>query len=256
MNLEQSMNDPQHALGCRGACADKLTFDFTMVFQPIVNIVTRRISGYEALVRGPNGESAASILAQVTEANLYAFDQACRVRAIQMAAGLGLDRQLSINFLPNAVYQPENCLWVTLAAAKQYNFPESLVTFEFSERELVTDNQHLKNIVETYRGHGFKTALDDFGSGYAGLSLLADFQPDIIKIDRKLIENVDKDKARQAIIAGLMTTARALGIQVVAEGVERREELAAVDVLGITLIQGFLFARPSDRLLRDDEIVW
>jgi EAL domain-containing protein (putative c-di-GMP-specific phosphodiesterase class I) len=207
-------------------------------------------------VRGPNGESAAAILAQVTEANLYAFDQACRVRAIQMAAGLGLDRQLSINFLPNAVYHPESCLRVTLAAAKQYSFPASLITFEFSEKEVVEDNQHLKNIIETYRSYGFKTALDDFGSGYAGLSLLADFQPDIIKVDRKLIENVDKDKARQAIIAGLMTTAHALGMSVVAEGVERREELVAVDVLGIKLIQGFLFARPSDRLFHDHEIVW
>jgi len=107
------------------------------------------------------------------------------------------------------------------------------------------------------RRNGFETALDDFGAGYAGLSLLADFQPDTIKIDRCLVDHIDGDKARQAVVAGVLTTARLLGLKVVAEGVERREELATLQELGIHRFQGFLFARPAlGRLIRDDEIAW
>jgi EAL domain-containing protein (putative c-di-GMP-specific phosphodiesterase class I) len=243
--------------GCGGKCADRLEFDLTMAFQPLIDIAARRIYGYEALVRGPNGESAASVLAQVNDDNLYAFDQACRVTAIRSAAALGLDKRLNINFLPNAVYHPEACLKVTLAAARKYGFPAELITFEFSETQLITDRNHLKAIIETYRDHGFMTALDDFGAGYAGLSLLADFQPDIIKIDRALVAGIDADKPRQAIVMGLMATAETLGIRVVAEGVERAEELETLRALGVSRYQGFLFARSAiGRLIPDDEIVW
>ena len=228
-----------------------------MAFQPLVDVEARRIYGYEALVRGPNGQSAGSVLAQVTEKNLYAFDQACRVAAIRSAAALGLDRRLNINFMPNAVYHPIACLRLTLSTAAEVGFPTDLITFEFTENERVLDRAHLQSIVETYRRQGFMTALDDFGSGYAGLSLLADFQPDVIKLDRALVAEVDSSRPRRAIIAGLMATANALGLQVVAEGVERREELATLRDMGITLFQGFLFARPEiGRLVKDSEIPW
>ena len=251
------MSDSGISDGCGGKCADRTQFDLTMAFQPLIDLDTRSIYGYEALVRGPNGESAASVLAQVNDDNRYSFDQACRVKAIQCAAELKLDRRLNINFLPNAVYHPEACLKVTLAAARRFGFPADLITFEFSESEQIVDRPHLKRIIETYRGQGFMTALDDFGAGYAGLSLLADFQPDIIKIDRVLVAGIDGDKPRQAIVEGLMATARSLGISVVAEGVERRQELDTLRALGVSRYQGYLFAEPVvGRLVRDDEIPW
>jgi EAL domain-containing protein (putative c-di-GMP-specific phosphodiesterase class I) len=242
---------------CAGQCAERSEFALTMAFQPLIDLGARRIYGYEALVRGPNGEPAASVLAQVNDHNRYSFDQACRVKAIQAAAELGLDRRLNINFLPNAVYHPEACLKVTLAAARKYGFPAKLITFEFSESERIIDRPHLKRIIETYRGQGFMTALDDFGAGYAGLTLLADFQPDIIKIDRVLVSGIDADKPRQAIVEGLMATAKSLGISVVAEGVERQQELDALRAMGVSRYQGYLFAKPAlGRLIRDDEIPW
>lgn len=242
---------------CSGQCTDSLDFSLVMAFQPVVDVMSRRVYAYEALVRGANGESAATVLAQVTEANRYAFDQACRVKAIETAARLGLDRRLNINFMPNAVYHPEACLRLTLITAQQNNFPANLITFEFTEDERIIDRKHLKGIIETYRQHGFLTALDDFGSGYAGLSLLADFQPDTIKIDRCLVDGIDEDKPRQAIVSGVLKTAEMLGLSVVAEGVERREELATLCAMGVHLFQGFLFARPAlGRLIGDDEIAW
>jgi len=228
-----------------------------MAYQPVVDFAARQIYAYEALVRGPNGESAASVLAHLTDDNRYAFDQGCRSKAIETAARLGLDRRLNINFMPNAVYHPVACLRITLAAARDNAFPSNLITFEFTEDERITDRDHLKAIIEAYHRHGFQTALDDFGAGYAGLSLLADFQPDTIKIDRCLVEDIDTRKASQAIVAGVLKTADMLGLEVVAEGVERRAELATLRQLGVQRFQGYLFARPTiGRLIRDDEIPW
>jgi EAL domain-containing protein (putative c-di-GMP-specific phosphodiesterase class I) len=251
------MTDPLTPPGCGGACADDTDFDFVMAFQPVVDLRQRRIYAYEALVRGAHGESASSVLSSVTEANRYAFDQACRVKAIATAARLGLDRRLNINFKPNAVYHAESCLRLTLSAAAEHRFPPDRITFEFTEDEPIDRRGHLQGIVETYRKHGFRTALDDFGAGYAGLSLLTLFQPDIIKIDRALIDGIDRSKAGPAIIAGVMKTAQLLGLEVVAEGVERRQELLVLQELGIERFQGFLFARPViERLIPDDEIPW
>jgi len=187
---------------CGGKCMEVHDFKIKMAFQPVVDVVARQIYAYEALVRGPNGESAASVLSQVTETNRYQFDQACRVTAIRTAAKLGLDRRLNINFMPNAVYHPEACLRLTIASAKEHSFPMNLITFEFTEDEKVIDREHLKNIVETYHKNGYQTALDDFGSGYAGLSLLADFQPHTVKIDRCLISNIDTSLRDPLILQG------------------------------------------------------
>ena len=159
--------------------------------------------------------------------------------------------------MPTAVYSPEACLRLTLASAKEVGFPLNLITFEFTENEQIIDRAHLKNIILTYQQHGFMTALDDFGTGYAGLSLLADFQPDTIKIDRNLVTNIDTDKPRQAIVAGLLKTAQMLGISIVAEGVERIEEKNVLAEMGVHLFQGFLFAHPSIGFLTpDNQINW
>ena len=96
---------------------ESLPFKFSYAFQPIVDLHKRQIFAHEALVRGPQGESAQSVLGQITQANRYRFDQACRVKAIKTAAQLKMSTMLSINFLPNAIYRPEVCIRTTLEAA-------------------------------------------------------------------------------------------------------------------------------------------
>jgi EAL domain-containing protein (putative c-di-GMP-specific phosphodiesterase class I) len=117
--------------------------------------------------------------------------------------------------------------------------------FEFTEDERVRDPGHIKRILTEYKRLGFITALDDFGAGYSGLKLLADIQPDIIKIDMDLLRGIDASASRQAIIAGLVGIARTLDIAVIAEGVETQGELAILRAAGIRLFQGYLFARPA-----------
>jgi EAL domain-containing protein (putative c-di-GMP-specific phosphodiesterase class I) len=226
-----------------------LDFDFTMAFQPFVEAGTTRVFGYEALVRGPNQEPAGSILSRVNDENRYRFDQACRVKAIALAAELGLEGMLSINFLPNAIYRPETCIRATLEAAREVGFAHDRLLFEVTEGEKVGDHAHLRSIFAEYSRQGLKTAIDDFGAGYAGLNLLAEFQPDFLKLDMALTRSIDRDPVRQAIVAGILHTAEALGLRVIAEGIETAEEYRLLRSRGVRLFQGYFFARPGFRSL-------
>ncbi len=232
-------------------CADKasLPFDFTMAFQPIINCQSNQIFGYEALVRGLNNESAYSIISKVNDKNHYLFDQLCRVKAIALASQLNLDSMLSINFLPNAIYKPERCIRTTLEAARKYNFPIEKIMFEFTEVEKIEDSNLVKNIVDYYRKLGFRTAIDDFGAGYSGLGLLADFQTNIVKIDMALIRNIHKDKTRQVIVKNCLSMFRELSITPLAEGIESIEEMRWLQEAGVELMQGYLFAKPGFKCL-------
>ena len=234
-----------NATGC-GACrdAEELGFEFEYAYQPIVEVGSRSIYGHEALVRGPNGESAASVLAKVNDDNRYRFDQACRVKAVAGAARLDMREFLSINFLPNAVYRPEVCIRSTLEAARLHNFPIAKIIFEVTEGEKVQDRPHLVNIFREYRRFGFQTAIDDFGAGYAGLNLLAEYQPDIIKIDMDLVRDIDRSHPRQVIVRGIAAMCRELGIRVLAEGIETRAERDFLAAAGIDLMQGYWFCKP------------
>lgn len=234
--------------GC-AACRDgtPLPFTFTMAFQPILDVSRARVWGYEALVRGSNGEPAGTILAQVNDETRYRFDQAARVKAIELAGQLfpaDDDVRLSINFMPNAVYEPNACIRASLEAAKRVGFSHRRIMFEFTENERFRDIEHVKRIVAAYRKQGFMTALDDFGAGFAGLSLLANFQPDLIKIDMDVLRGIDGDARRQGIVAGIVGIGRSLGVAILAEGIETQAELDAVQSLGIDLVQGYHFARP------------
>ena len=228
-----------------------------MAFQPIVDLKKNRIDAYEALVRGPNSEGAKDVLDKVNSENVYNFDQACRVKAIELAAKLGMDRQLSINFLPNAVYDPRACIQATLKAAARTGFRLDRLTFEILESETIPDTKHLLNIISEYRKHGFKIALDDFGTGYSGLARLAELKPDIVKIDRVLAMDCDKDSSRLAIVSGLIRIGLEIGVKVVVEGVERAEEVEALRSIGARFVQGFYFARPLfENIARDADISW
>ncbi|MEQ6887166.1 EAL domain-containing protein [Halomonas sp. CS7] len=235
-----------------GRCEGELPFDFTMAFQPIVDIREARVTTYEALVRGPGGESAWSVLSQVSDDLLYRFDQACRVRAIELASRLGLRQKLSINFLPNAVYEPEACIQATLEVCRRVGWPTERLVFEFTETERVSDRRHLHRIIESYRSMGFTTALDDFGNGYANLDLLTDLKPDRLKIDRELLMGCDRDTRRQALIRAMKGLGDALGLLLIAEGVETRAEALWLARLGITRQQGYYFARPAVESLGED----
>jgi len=221
-----------------------LDFEISMAFQPIVDVEQRNIFAYEALVRGTDGAPAESILARVTDSNRHAFDQRCRVRAVELAAALGMQEALSINFMPGAVHEPARDLRGTLETALRSGFSVSQIILETTE-DHGSDDELLRNIFSTYRMHGFKTALDGFGAGYADLNLLADFQPDFLKIDAGLVEGIERDRARQTIVGAIAAIGTLLGIRVIAKGIEDARAASVLHHLGINLMQGYLFAEPG-----------
>lgn len=236
------------SIACQG-CRDgiELGFEFTMAFQPIIDSIEGRVWGYEALVRGSNGEPAFQVLSRVNDENRYRFDQACRVKAIEMAAELFPDpaTHLSINFMPNAVYEPAACIRATLMAAGRTGFDPKRIMFEFTENEPMIDTAHVNRILDEYRRRGFITAIDDFGAGFAGLKLLANFQPDLIKLDMELVRDIHQSAAKRSILAGVVQIARDLDIRLLAEGIECAEEAQILKAAGIRLMQGYHFAKPA-----------
>lgn len=250
------MPSPDLRTGCR-QCRDAgpLTFDFSYAFQPIVDVNACTVFAHEALVRGPANEPASSVLSRITADNRYSFDQACREKAIRIAAQLQMQSYLSINFLPNAIYRPEVCIRSTLQAAATHGFPVNRIIFETVEGEQISDGKWLAEILNEYKRIGFKTAIDDFGAGFAGLNLLADFQPDIVKLDMALVRGIDQSPSRRAIVAGVVSMCGQLDIDVIAEGIETSDEANCLLDQGISLMQGYFFGSPQfERIARDAEI--
>lgn len=227
---------------CRSGAG--LDFGFTMAFQPIIDVDKKTVYSQEALVRGPGDESAYSILSKVNDKNRYQFDQACRVKGIELASKLGINSYLNINFLPNAVYEPASCIRTTLNASKEYNFPLDKLVFEMTEGEEIKNHSHIISIFTEYKNFGFLTAIDDFGAGYSGLNLLAKFQPDIIKLDMELIRNIHINSVAQKLTKAIAGVCEDIGILVIAEGIETKDEYLALRDLGIRYFQGYLFAKP------------
>ena len=220
-----------------------------MAFQPIVDVRQRSVFAYEALVRGTDRSPAGLLLRLVTEENRYIFDQRCRVKAIELAATLGISERgakLSINFMPGAVYSPAACIRRTLEAAREHDFPLDAMIFEITENEQVTDTAHLQRISEEYARHGFTLALDDFGAGYSGLNLLSQLSGvGLVKLDGALIRGIDASPRAQEVGTSMTQLCRRLGIQVLGEAVETAGECETLLRCGIDLMQGYLFARPG-----------
>jgi PAS domain S-box-containing protein len=253
--FEHMTNSGPTSTDCFG-CKDGLVapFRFSMAFQPIVDVEAQRVYAYEALVRGPANETAYSVLSKITKTNRYAFDQACRVKAIALAGKLEVVKtsaKLCINFMPGAVYSPSACIRRTLEAARQASFPLDRLVFEITEAEEVKDRAHLRTIFEEYRRHGFKMAMDDFGSGFCGLNLFADLTPDILKLDRGLVCNLPQRAVAMATMRALVQLCETLGVVLIAEGVETTEEFYALQSCGVRFMQGFLFAQPAFEALPD-----
>jgi len=227
---------------------------FTMAFQPIVDFARREVYAHEALVRGISGEGAYEVLARVDASQRFAFHEACRVKAIEMASALGMESKLSLNVTPNDVAGRPQCFRTAMATAQRCNFPVDRLMFEITEGERVTDLPGLAAAFRSFKDYGFTSAIDDFGAAFAGFELLAGFQPDVLKIDMSLVRNIHTDPVRLAIVRGFVATCDELHIRVIAEGVEAAEEVDALHALGVDLFQGYFYAKPG--IARLPAVAW
>ncbi|MBC8025602.1 MAG: EAL domain-containing protein [Steroidobacteraceae bacterium] len=222
-----------------------IEFGASFAFQPIADISARKVFAYEALARGKNGESAASVFAAVPPDSLHAFDHAARLAAVRLAARLGLKGQISLNVMPGCIESMPDSIDLLLECATQSGLSPGQLLLEITEGEAVQRPKEFSQLLNRYRAKGVRLAIDDFGAGYSGLNLLAYFQPDLIKLDMHLVRDIDRAGPRQAIARAVLQVCDDLGIEVIAEGVETIGEYSWFRRVGVRLFQGYLLARPA-----------
>lgn len=206
-------------------------------YHPIVHASTRTVAGYEALARGvPRPLRSPEVLFEVAaEADLlWELGRLCRQRAVEGMATRLMDGQLLfLNADPHDFADPSftpEALAVT---------DPTRVVIEITERTAITDYPKFRGRLDAFRRAGFRFAVDDAGSGYAGLGSIANLEPDFIKLDMSLIHCIDANFIKQHLVESMVRFADEQGARVIAEGVERREEFETVQGLGVHLVQGF-----------------
>ncbi len=220
--------------------------NYTFAFQPIVDANLRCVASYEALVRGRGNESARSVLEPLSGLALWEFDLEARKQALALAARLDLQCMINLNLLPESLNAlGKSVLFNTIETAIAHGLRPEQIVLEVSESEPIRDFKSFVDLANECRSLGVKFAIDDFGAGHSGLNLLADFLPDSLKLDMKLVRDIESKGPRQAIVRGVLTTCADLGIDVVAEGIETLDEYHWLVDEGIELFQGYLFAKPS-----------
>ena len=220
------------------------------VFHPIWHMASQTIYGWECLTRGigPDGSlvSPGRLFAVAKAAGaVFPLDRLARLTALRHARSSSLLGKFFINFVPTAIYDPVFCLRTTVGLARDLGFDPGDIVFEVVESEQIDDEDHLKKIVDYYRGQGFGVALDDVGSGYSSLNLLVALNPDVIKVDLKIIRNIDHKPASQAVFRALAAIAKETGALLLAEGIETKAERDWTKDNGADLGQGFLWGPPQ-----------
>ncbi|MBM7691482.1 EAL domain-containing protein (putative c-di-GMP-specific phosphodiesterase class I) [Peribacillus deserti] len=220
-------------------------------YQPIVRIEKGSIEviGQELLSRGVDQQGDIIPPYKLFEAarvrnRLFALDRVCRMQSVKNA-GLVQDKLIFINFIPTAIYVPEHCLSTTFELIKKLNIKPEQVVFEVVETDEVKDLEHLKSILNYYRSHGFKYALDDVGVGYNNLEKLTLMQPDIVKLAFEYTNGVKDDVAKQAVAKTVLKLAHGMNALALAEGVEKEEDLQFLLDMGYDLFQGYYFSKPQ-----------
>ena len=224
--------------------------------QPIIDIHSNEIFGYESLLRASSPEvsiSPGKLFEVAAQTGLHSLlDQRAREAAVKARAGKIMPGVKSfINFLPSTIYNPDFCLQHTFSIVEKYNIDPSDLVFEVVETEKIRDVNHLKTVFERYKKEGMKVALDDVGAGFSTVDMLELLKPDYVKIDRSYISFCDQDVEKQRFLKDTNNRAQALGIQTLAEGIERVEEYELCKSLGYNLAQGYLVGKPAANPLLD-----
>lgn len=226
--------------------------EFVVFYQPQVNVVTSELIGVEALVRwahpirGILGPDEFIGLAEETKLILridqWVLREACSVAAGWQRAGYTVPR-LAVNVSATQLHNrsfPD----VIESALTESGFDPKRLELEITESTAMRTGEETLNVLRRLRGHGIRVAIDDFGMGHSALHYLHRFPVDTIKIDKTFVATLDGDTRSGAIISAIIAMARALELNVVAEGVEKAEQLAILRQLGCAEVQGYLFSKP------------
>lgn len=215
-----------------------------MAFQPVVDVVRDAVFGHEAfLLDWVDGHATASLL-HLSRIQDVSFANSCRRLALELAARKNLDGVLCLGFATGAAPDGRASPSDLMELARTLGYPLDRLLFAITERVLPAEHTRRQASFDDLRGRGLKTAVDQFGSGYAGLLMLAAFQPEFVKLDADLVRGIDQDRVRQAILAGVTTTCRQLHIDIIANGVTTSAELKYLRAAGVRLFQGAVVTPP------------
>jgi diguanylate cyclase (GGDEF)-like protein len=221
----------------------------TTHYQPILDFKSGSILGWEALSRGPEGSSFRSpvILFETAEqlGRLFALERLCRESAIRNAGQLSDGQKLFLNIHPKTMADPEFTPGKTLELMQQAGLSPDNVVFEITERHSVQEFNLFYRTLDHYRSQGFRIAVDDAGAGYAGLTMIAELQPEYIKLDKSLIDKIHKDPVKRALVETTVTFADKIGSRIIAEGIETKAQAVCLKDIGVHCGQGYFLARPA-----------
>ncbi|MBK9264951.1 MAG: EAL domain-containing protein [Polyangiaceae bacterium] len=229
-----------------------------VAFQPIINLHTAEIIGREVLGRigpgavdarahGVNGPAALIEIAHA-QGKLLALDHRFREIGIQTFARAGADGTFFLNIDPRVIDDPAFSAGFTRHVLEEHGVAPTRIVLELTESGAVLDSERLERIVRHYTDQGFRIALDDVGAGYASLSALLRVRPHYLKIDKNLVRHVAIDPMRMHLLRAIADFGARAGMQVIAEGIEDEQDLAALVACNIEFGQGYFFARPTPEL--------
>lgn len=229
------------------------------VFQPIVSLADGEIMGYEALSRGPQGSllERPDLLFSIAEQynKIWELDVLCRINALEKAQELPTDKMLFINVDPKVINDERFRKGATREVLKDYKISACNIIFEITEKSSVSDYKSFRQVLDHYTSQGYKIAIDDTGSGYSGLRMLAETRPQYIKIDMELVRDIDKDSLKQALMKAFYGFAKATNIKIIAEGIETGEELKTLIDIGVQYGQGYFLQKPAAEFLEISPVV-
>ncbi|RHI06766.1 EAL domain-containing protein [Enterobacter cloacae] len=226
-----------------GLIADQIC---QFALQPIVEPSEGKISSLEALIRSNDGGSPEHFFKTLDQDKIYEVDLQTKKYAFALAEKLGIgSHKIAVNLLPMSLVNVPGAVEFLVDQISLHGLQPEQVVIEVTENEMISGFNKFNSAIKRLRGEGVGLAIDDFGSGYAGLSLLTRFQPDKIKIDREIVSNIHLSGAKQAIVRSIVSCCTDLEITLVAEGIEKLEEWCWLESAGIRRFQGFLFARPQ-----------
>lgn len=233
--------------------------DISIVFQPIIKLKNGEIIGYEALSRGPVNSPLhlPDKLFGAAEKNnrTWELESLCRVKAIEKANGLSIDKFLFLNVDPLIFKDEKFKIGFTKEFLARNNISPDSIIFEITEKTAIEDYQSFKIALNNYVNQGYKIAIDDTGAGYSGLKTLAETKPHYIKIDMDLVRDIDKDTFKQEIMKTFVSLSNATNMKLIAEGIETEEELTTLINLGVYAGQGYYILRPAGTFLNIPEDV-
>ena len=219
------------------------------VYEPIVDVATKTVYGYEALARGPAGTELHSpaVLFEAAEEHRLVFelDCLCRQSGLDGAVGLPEGTHLFLNVRPTTIHDPHFRPDAVMRTLERSGLSPRSVVFEISEKESIANFATFREIRDEYKSLGFRFALDDTGAGYASLQAVIELAPDFVKVDRSFVAGVDTDRAKQTLVRALQSVAGSIGAQLIGEGLDTLEELEMLGKLNIPFGQGWLFGKPT-----------